>query len=371
HQLPKRFSGGELKLYDAWVTPSGSTVAGTSTTIEQLDNSLVFFPSDAAHQICPVEPATDAFGDTSFAITIRFWDAETLAHDTTLTGHGADTNKAQSLPERPAVAAETRPALPLHDARRGSIGDRSSRRQAAVVVPIHRFPLSENDQVSIRHLRTHLGAFDRYIIGPHAPPSDLADFARPSATACEFTDRITYNRLMMSEQFYRAFEAYDYILIYQLDCLVFSNSLAEWCRKGYDYIGAPWFERWHLFRSERSEYPEDIVDGFGTVGNGGFSLRKVDSALAVLASTQHPLYDRFVGRASATMGLHEDIFWSFDAPKFVDNFRIPTPREALQFSFETEPRYCYRENGYRLPFGCHAWPGERDFWEPFLLKQDT
>ena len=44
-------------------------------------------------------------------------------------------------------------------------------------------------------------------------------------------------------------------------------------------------------------------------------------------------------------------------------------REALQFAFESEPHYCYRENGYRLPFGCHGWTAwERRFWEPFLLK---
>ena len=87
------------------------------------------------------------------------------------------------------------------------------------------------------------------MIGPQLPPDDFSDFARPPAPACDFVDRVAYNRLMMSEQFYRAFEGYEYILIYQLDCLVFSNALEEWCRKGYDYIGAPWFERWHQFRS--------------------------------------------------------------------------------------------------------------------------
>ena len=32
HASPRRFTGGELKLYDTWVTPSGSTGAGTYTT---------------------------------------------------------------------------------------------------------------------------------------------------------------------------------------------------------------------------------------------------------------------------------------------------------------------------------------------------
>lgn len=371
HQAPKRFSGGELKLYDTWITSTGSTGAGTSTTLEPVDNSVAFFPSDAFHEVCPVHPETDASADNRFAITIWFWEAEPPARDSNLAGRAVDaeTNGVRCLPDDLAGVTGTQPLLPLPAYRRRSMGGPHCRRLVAIVVPTHRFPLSGDDQIAIRHLRTHLGEFDRYMIGPHIPPDEFSDFARPSPSVCDFVDRVTYNRLLMSERFYRAFEGYEYILIYQLDCLVFSNTLEEWCRKGVDYIGAPWFERWHNFRSEQSEYPEDIVEGFGTVGNGGFSLRKVDAALAVLMSTKRPLYDRFVQGIVANPGLHEDIFWSFYAPKLVDEFRISTPREALQFAFETEPRYCYRENGNRLPFGCHGWPKyERDFWEPFLLK---
>lgn len=74
HQTPKRFSGGELKLYDMWITPTGSTGAGTYTALEPLDNSLVFFPSDAFHEVCPVYPETDAFADCRFTVTIWFWE---------------------------------------------------------------------------------------------------------------------------------------------------------------------------------------------------------------------------------------------------------------------------------------------------------
>lgn len=74
HQTPKRFSGGELKLYDMWITPTGSTGAGTYTELEPLDNSLVFFPSDAFHEVCPVYPETDAFADCRFTVTIWLWE---------------------------------------------------------------------------------------------------------------------------------------------------------------------------------------------------------------------------------------------------------------------------------------------------------
>jgi Rps23 Pro-64 3,4-dihydroxylase Tpa1-like proline 4-hydroxylase len=76
HRTPRRYTGGELKLYDTWVTPTGSTGAGTYTTLSPVDNSVVFFPSDAFHEACPVHPETEAFGDSRFAITIWFWEGE-------------------------------------------------------------------------------------------------------------------------------------------------------------------------------------------------------------------------------------------------------------------------------------------------------
>ena len=76
HASPRRFTGGELKLYDTWVTPSGTTGAATHTTLAPVDNSIVFFPSDAFHEVCPVHPDTDAFGDSRFTITIWFHEGQ-------------------------------------------------------------------------------------------------------------------------------------------------------------------------------------------------------------------------------------------------------------------------------------------------------
>lgn len=76
HRTPRRYGGGELRLYDTWVTPTGSTPAGTYTALTPIDNSLVFFPSNAFHEVCPVQSATDAFADARFAVTIWFWEGE-------------------------------------------------------------------------------------------------------------------------------------------------------------------------------------------------------------------------------------------------------------------------------------------------------
>jgi Rps23 Pro-64 3,4-dihydroxylase Tpa1-like proline 4-hydroxylase len=63
-------------LYDTWVTPSGSTGAGTYTSLAPVDNSIVFFPSEAFHEVCPVHCETEAFGDSRFTITIWFREGQ-------------------------------------------------------------------------------------------------------------------------------------------------------------------------------------------------------------------------------------------------------------------------------------------------------
>ena len=76
HRTPQRFTGGELKLYDTWITPSGTTGAPPHTTLAPVDNSIVFFPSDAFHEVCPVQADSDAFDDSRFTVTIWFRAAE-------------------------------------------------------------------------------------------------------------------------------------------------------------------------------------------------------------------------------------------------------------------------------------------------------
>jgi len=149
-----------------------------------------------------------------------------------------------------------------------------AKRLVAVVIPIGlQLPLTAEEQISLHHLRKHLGRFDRYIIGQATLPKEMRDFALKKFAMRHFASQSGYNRLLMSEEFYRAFVEYEYILIYQLDCLVFNDNLDEWCGKGWDYVGAPWLKN-----------REDPAEGFSGVGNGGLSLRRVKSALEVLRS---------------------------------------------------------------------------------------
>ncbi|MGO9639761.1 MAG: DUF5672 family protein [Candidatus Acidiferrales bacterium] len=278
------------------------------------------------------------------------------------------------------------------------------KRLVAIVTPLTRFPLAEDEEISMHHLREYLGHFDRFIIGPKDALRSLHETREYSDFALrQFPDRYfqsiqSYSRLMVTEEFYRAFTEYEYILIYQLDCLVFSSDLEAWCHGGWDYIGAPLFK----------DFLEDPAAGPWVVGNGGLSLRRVGSALDVLTSARllddpkvrGPKTRRFksapylrrmlvalrtflfergyhntVGWLLRKLKKHpeiyfqEDLFWAVQAPRLAPGFNIATPEQALGFSFEMAPRYCFQANSSRLPFGCHAWAKhDRGFWEPFLLK---
>ena len=70
HREPRRFSGGDLLLYDTDFE-AGTASHAAFTRIEPLRNSLVFFPSGCYHEVTPVECATDDFGDGRF--TVNGW----------------------------------------------------------------------------------------------------------------------------------------------------------------------------------------------------------------------------------------------------------------------------------------------------------
>lgn len=265
-----------------------------------------------------------------------------------------------------------------------------------IVVPVYRFPLFEFEEASLRQLMAVLGGRTIELIAPRS-----LEIAHPELSKLpvrRFDDRFFsgipgYNELMLSREFYQAFEQYDYMLIYQLDCLVFRDELDAWCGKGFSYVGAPWFR----------DFASDAKAGLWMAGNGGLSLRHVPSFLAVYESRKlfYPASERagqmewFRGKpvlrsvlAAAKTPLHalgwrndirfalkyckanEDVFWAMHAPRFVEEFRVPSAQEALPFAFECAPAFCYEQNGRRLPFGCHAWQKhDPEFWRPFLIPE--
>ena len=226
--------------------------------------------------------------------------------------------------------------------------------KVAVAVPYWGAPLGEDELISLRHLERHLGRYDRFAVGDELPGLGRKRFPRRY-----FRNPVAYSRLLLSARFYEAFAQYDYVLVHQLDAVVFRDELADWCERGLDYVGAPWFPG-----------PEMPLVTEPSVGNGGLSLRRVAAFREVLERAGERYARRWVkGRSDSRFEAHEDLFWSFDAQRFVPEFRIATVEEALGFAFEVAPRRAFELAGGKLPFGAHAWARyDREFWEPHLLR---
>ncbi|MGA9131526.1 MAG: DUF5672 family protein, partial [Candidatus Sulfotelmatobacter sp.] len=263
------------------------------------------------------------------------------------------------------------------------------RNLVAVVVPHHTTDLTADETISIRHLTKHLGRYDKYLVCPRGLKVDHHDFAIKRFNDKHFSSVFEYCKLLMSSGFYESFTDYKYILIYQLDALVFSDQLLEWCSTDLDYIGAPWLKDRNM--------PEQ---GFSSVGNGGLSLRKVESHIKVLHAPGNVIdpvayWEEFClhnSRLSQLFNLHkkylkrleifsdvkwysrhphdmEDVFWGTLAPRLCPEFKVASVKQALRFAFEVAPRYCFEQSDRQLPFGCHAWNKyDRGFWEPYLLR---
>lgn len=74
HDRPRSFEGGELRLYDRVVNPDGGIgIADTFTTVEPLDNSVVFFPSHVHHEVRPVRAVDDPSAPGATRFTVNGW----------------------------------------------------------------------------------------------------------------------------------------------------------------------------------------------------------------------------------------------------------------------------------------------------------
>jgi len=247
--------------------------------------------------------------------------------------------------------------------------DRGSQANVAVVIPIYKSSLTSDEEISLQRCRDMLGKYKSIIISPDG--LDLTDISRCAEETEVYTfdpehfrSVQAYDRMMLSKTFYQRFIDYEYILIHQLDAFIFSDSLNEWCLKGYDYIGAPWIDL-PLIDSIaasctrlRRLFPERSKKWNCSVGNGGLSLRRVRSFLRFLSIWEN--------KANA-WPYYEDTFWAFFATDYPPFFRVPKFAEALKFAFEFSPAKCYELNNHQLPFGCHAWEKyDLAFWRPFF-----
>lgn len=261
-----------------------------------------------------------------------------------------------------------------------------------IIIPIYKAQPSETELASFKQCIKILGSYPICIVTHSEVDIDIyLNTAKQHPIIIKyfhshyFSSIDGYSELMREQIFYKAFRKYDYMLIYQLDAWVFKDELELWCKKGYDYIGAPWFTNFGSHEEGKELW---------TVGNGGLSLRKTKRFVELtnpnrIMMLPNEIFEReykgikslfrcilrVFGRRN-TVNYFKDLY--YDTPEdhyfcikllYYGNMKlhIPHPEEAMYFSFERSPRYLYNRTDGKLPFGCHAWEKyDKLFWNDFI-----
>jgi len=212
-----------------------------------------------------------------------------------------------------------------------------------IVIPLYKVKPTELELKSINQAREVFKGRDIFYVVPRGfdasayVPEALIEFPE-----YYFMSLSNYSELCCLEEFYKAFELYEWMMIYQPDCWVFEDNLDMFCALDYDYIGAPW-----------PKMPGIPVDG---VGNGGFCLRYLPKFIKLTHNLQ-------------SCGAHpEDRFWCIDMHAYLNIAPISV---AAHFSLEHDPVRWYKAHGKVRPMGCHKpWRFSYDkFWKKFGVPE--
>jgi Protein of unknown function (DUF5672) len=263
-----------------------------------------------------------------------------------------------------------------------------------VLIIIHKEQPSEFEKISILQCAKILNKRDIYFICPQGFNEEIYKSLAPTAIFHKVEPKWQrnynmFNRMKILPILYERFRRYKYILFYEPDAFVFRDELDYWCSLDMDYWGAPWFENFAKKEGEGE---------FLGVGNGGFSLRKVQSHLEVLNSFKwliSPAENWKFRMQTKPRGLrwarqfggflldylyrnnsfkwlnsyqgHEDQFWGLSVSHKFKWFKVPDYKMAAAFAFEMQPHRLFALNSNHLPFGCHAWwKYDLPFWKPFI-----
>ncbi len=263
---------------------------------------------------------------------------------------------------------------------------RPHKEAAVVIIPVYKCIPTKEDIFSIERCFKILKKYSIIALIPDGLTLENYPFKFSGIERFDqnyFSDILGYNRLMLSSSFYKRFVHYHYMLIYQTDAFVFSDQLDYWCKLGYDYIGAPWL---YTAYADKVKFLKESFKGFihrkynikdentglpterqfhNVVGNGGFSLRRVEKFLS-LCQTRKRQIEKYL--AHSEKQYNEDVFWSIEVNRKQRILRIPSYKKALLFAVESYPILAFSLLKGKLPFGCHGWnaPQTYQFWKSIV-----
>lgn len=278
-----------------------------------------------------------------------------------------------------------------------------------VVVPIYKNDLNSFEWISLRRTLAILFHHPIALLVPRSKEEAIrlmlnrllplgANIQWHAVDDRHLSSHNSYNQLMLQEDFYQYYSKYSHLLICQLDAYVFEDRLLEWCRKPYDYIGAP------LYLHNAPYGP----NGLFCVGVGGFSLRRIQPFLALLRDNplvfkindfleyikpysykgMTLLLARYLccrirngcrlsaehNHLSLSIGINEDVVYAKYLPRHAHSFRVPASKVAVNFCIDKHVKLELATLHGSLPFAAHAWWTQSlnlSAWTPFIRELDS
>ena len=238
-----------------------------------------------------------------------------------------------------------------------------------IVIPIYKEDLDPIDKISLERLHKVIeNKYDIYLIRPESldcknyykilKHKDIYEMIFDNKY---FESTASYSQLCLQYDFYDKFSDYEYIYIYQTDCYLVKDKLEEWCDKGYEYVGAPIISNnagWKNYKNINKYEPQ--------VGNGGFSLRKVE-VFKDITNPEGEFRKKYnLNDEQLSKIIFEDKYFLND---IYDFYEIITPSwiEALSFGMDMNVDIIYSVMKYQeLPMGIHAWGKNIRYWQNVL-----
>lgn len=273
-----------------------------------------------------------------------------------------------------------------------------NKKEICVVIPIYKEILNSFEIQSVEQCVRVLSDYSIHFVCPSGLNVDFYNEKFLGIVNFTFFDKhyfedlAGYNRFMLNVHFYKTFNKYKYMLVYQTDCYVFRDELVDWANKGYDYVGGIWFDKY--------VGNPNLGAKLWYAGNGGLSLRKIGSIIRLLESKKpiknmsqlliekKKIYNKgkinFIKELfllplnifgyqnnhkyrAKIHDINEDVFF-VEAYSKHKELKIPDVDDAINFSWDRCPAYLYEKLG-QFPFACHAWfredfpyEGNAAFW---------
>jgi hypothetical protein len=242
-----------------------------------------------------------------------------------------------------------------------------------IVIPIYKEELDCVEEISLKRLYTVVGSkdYDVYLVHPENLKLDnyfniYNNLKTKAFDPFFFKNTHTYSQLCIKYGFYDSFSNYEYMLIYQLDCYLFRDDIETWCNKGYDYIGGPIVSTdcgWDTIKKDNEKKKKGYQP---YVGNGGFSLRKIDT-FKDICNPNGELRKKYNLTDEVLLHIrYEDKYFCNDLYNYY-RLIIPNWKEALNFAIDMSVDVIY--NFFKLdanPIGIHSVDKNIRWWKKVI-----